>query len=127
MKRTNAVIYIVIAVICLLAILPRIVFCFQGDASLIEQLLKFVVLIIGIALIWFVLFIALMLLNLAGYVVLTFLHCDVENIDKGAAERLMTISAIIVIIAQFIYSWGIKSDNIAWALYQLFPFLHQGL
>ena len=127
MKRTNAVIYIVIAVICLLAILPRIVVCFQGDASLIEQLLKLVVLIIGIALIWFVLFIAIMLLNGAGMIVHTFLGGDAENFDKGVAERSMIISAIIVIIAQFIYSWGIKAVNIEWALHQLFPFLQQGL
>lgn len=123
MQKRSVGFYIVIGVIALVAILPKIIACFQPDASFIEQLLKVAIYLISIALIWFALLIVILLLNMVGLLVHTWLGGEAEDFDKGVDSRTVIMSGIIVIIGQFIDAWGINAGSIEWALQQLFPFL----
>ena len=123
MRKKSVGLCIVLGIVALAAILPKIVFCFLAEVPFIEQLLKAVIYIGSLALIWFIMTVVILLLNAAGMVLVPLFGGDVDDFDMGVAIRSMVISAILIIIMQFIDAWGIKAGFIEWVLYQLFPFL----
>ena len=122
---------IVLIILILVAIFPKIFWIFQNEAaSIFEKILGVLLLLGGIFMIWFFVALVFMMLNIFCWWIwekVSRMEYDSEDEKKGALQGVIyvaaVVSAVVVVVSQFIDAWGIDAEPIKWALSVVFPFI----
>ena len=122
---------IVLIILILVAIFPKIFRIFQNEAaSIFEKILGALLVLGGLFLIWFLTSLVFMVLNAVLWTAwtkvskMTFEDKKAEMLSlESATVVAAVVSAVVIIAAQFIDSWGIDASVIKEGLSAIFPFI----
>ena len=119
-----------LAILVLVAILPKIIKVFQSEGTFVEIIVKLVAIFGGLFLLWLALTVFILLFNaICHSLYKVFIRKEYSSKEEGrvAFDAVIATSFVIpivlILIAQFIDSWAIKADVIKWCVKSVFPFI----